>query len=515
MSSPEPRPEHDELLAQLGWMRALALRLVRDPDVADDVLQRACLLALQQSPDHVRTGERLRAWLASVTRRTVGHAWRSERRRSRREQVAARPEALPATVDLAARREILRQLVQAVTALDEPYFSTLVRRYYEGLSMAEIAAQDGIAPEAVRQRLSRARQELRGRLEQTMHAGWMTLPSVAKPASHHFFRGLLMAEQSARPLVMKSVAAIVVAMLGVAAWLTVRTESGPHESDYIVAKNPANTDSPTSRASLPQDAQTPAVLLLPEAPAAAASPPVAPVATEPAAQPAASASTWDQLWKATDATVRGDVALDDVLSTSQTLLNLLEAQGTDPSQLLEAARHGASQTIPLIETPGIGKASVTVSTGKDDKQKPCTAFAFDVELVTRSGYYTGIQQGPEESTKLSIVYSFDEHGAPRSCNTLVQNMPRTGSELHAQMQGLEATRVGGVLSLRGESSYWLPLTLQAIPEGAENPAGGGPVGPGCFLSRMGDHVARADSLADPGMSAFTQRLQGAPADSGR
>ncbi|HEX5011459.1 MAG TPA: sigma-70 family RNA polymerase sigma factor [Planctomycetota bacterium] len=491
-------------------MRALAQRLVRDPDVADDVLQRACLLALQQSPDHVRTGERLRAWLAGVTRRTVGHAWRGERRRLRREQLAARPEALPSTVDLAARRELLRRLVEAVTALDEPYFSTLVRRYYEGLTPTEIAAQDGIAPEAVRQRLARARQELRGRLEKTMHAGWLTLPSPAQPTWHHFVRGLLMVEKSSRPFVLKSVAAIILAMLGVAVWLTVRTGSGAHENDHVVATSPASrTDvrSPTAGASLPQVAQAPAVPVHPDAPAASAAPAATPEATASGAPSAGSSSTWDQLWKAADATVRGDVGVADVVSTSQTLLALLEAQGVDPVSLLGSARHGASQTVPLMDMPGVGKASVTVSSGKDDHQKPVTAFAFDVELVTRSGYYTGVQQGQDESTKLSISYSFDEQGAPRSCNTLVQNIPG-GRDLHARLHGLAPANVGGVLSLSGESGYWMPITLQAIQKGEENPAGGGPAGADGLLSRMGDRVARNDSLADPRMSAFTGRLSG-------
>jgi len=518
MSAPETRPEQDELLAQLGWMRALALRLVRDPDVADDVLQRACLLALQQPTEHPRTGERLRAWLAAVTRRMGGHAGRSERRRSRREQAAARPEALPATVDLAARREILRRLVEAVTALEEPYFSTLVRRYYDGLSATEIAAQDGVSAEAVRQRLARARHELRGRLEKAVQAGWLTLPSLARPTSHHFLRGLLMAEKSTRPVMLKSAAAIVIAMLGVTVWLTSRTESGAHENGPLVTTGPASgagADSSTPRRNLPPVALAPAVPAQSDTPAPAA-PAVAPGAKAPGAPSAASTSTWDQLWKATDATVRGDVTLDDVLSTSQTLLDILESQGSDPSKLLDAARTGAPQTIPLIETPGVGKASVTVSSGRDEKQNGYTSFAFNVELVTRSGYYTGVQQGADESTNLSISYFFDEHGAPRSCSMHVQNMPSFTPAFRASTQGLAATTVGGILSLKGESSSWSPVTLQVIPEGAEIPKGGGPAGPGgVIFTTVGDPIAKADSLADSRMDAFAQRLQGAPAGSGR
>jgi RNA polymerase sigma-70 factor (ECF subfamily) len=514
MGTPEPHPEHDELLAQLGWMRALAMRLVRDPDVADDVLQRACLLALQQSPDQVRTGDRLRAWLASVTRRMVGHAWRTEDRRSRRERVAAKPEALPATVDLAARREILRRLVQAVTALDEPYFSTLVRRYYEGLSTTDIAAQDGIAPEAVRQRLSRARRELRQNLEQTLQAGWLPSLSIASSPSHPFLRGLIMAEQSARPLILKSVAAIVVAAISITAWLTVRPETSADESGLSPATNPvvgADADPQTSRFDLPSVAQAPAESIGAGDLASSTSPTVAPVAADPTAEPATSTSTWDQLWKATDATMRGDVALADILSTSQTLLDIFESQLTDASNPIEPARYGATESYPLFEAPGFGKASLTVSKGKDEGQRAYTAYAFNVELDTRSGYYTGVEQDQDdETTTLTISYALDEKGAPRSCATLAQNMQGRGKEFHARMQGLGPMRVGGCLSVSGESSHWAPLTLQAIPEGSENPASGKPAGPGCFVSMTGDHVAKGDSLADPALGAMSQRLNALP-----
>jgi RNA polymerase sigma-70 factor (ECF subfamily) len=160
----------DELLAQLGWVRALAQRLVADPDVTDDVLQQVCLLALQQTPPSARTGPRLRAWLATVTRRLAQHASREDRRRQRREHAAAVPEALPGTLEVALHREALRGLTEAVASLEEPYYSAIIARYFDGRSIAQIATLSGTSIDAVQQRLSRARRQLRTRLQSLLAA---------------------------------------------------------------------------------------------------------------------------------------------------------------------------------------------------------------------------------------------------------------------------------------------------------------------------------------------------------
>src|SRR5262245_19481219 len=118
----------DDLLAQLGWVRALARSLILDPDVTDDVLQEVCLLALQEAPRQARTGPRLRAWLATATRTLARHVRRADDRRARREQAAAAHEALPSTSDVAEQREALRNLVDAITSLDEPYYTAVVER---------------------------------------------------------------------------------------------------------------------------------------------------------------------------------------------------------------------------------------------------------------------------------------------------------------------------------------------------------------------------------------------------
>jgi hypothetical protein len=54
-----------------------------------------------------------------------------------------------------------------------------VHRYSEGLTAAEIGALDGVSPEAVRQRLARARRQIRTRLEAALGKGLPGLPLLA------------------------------------------------------------------------------------------------------------------------------------------------------------------------------------------------------------------------------------------------------------------------------------------------------------------------------------------------
>ena len=204
----------DELISQLGWVRALARSLVFEPDIADDVLQQVCLLALQRPPRQ-REGAGLRAWLSSATRRLASRSARSETRRRRREQRAARPEAAPDTSDIAATRDELRRLVEAVTGLEEPYFTAIVERYFQGRAVDEIAARHDTTPAAVRQRLSRARQQLRARLEGVVEGDrerWalLLLPAAVRPApvSPLARGGLSMAQKAGLSLTTKLAAGL-------------------------------------------------------------------------------------------------------------------------------------------------------------------------------------------------------------------------------------------------------------------------------------------------------------------
>ncbi|MFT7170857.1 MAG: RNA polymerase sigma-70 factor (ECF subfamily) [Paracoccaceae bacterium] len=157
--------QQQQLLAQMGWVRGLARRLVTDPGLADDIAQDAWLAAHSAPPAHVESDGHLRAWLAVVVRNLVGKSGRSKSRRRGREERAARPEAIESSAELVAKGAMHRDLTNCVMALDEPYRSTLLLRYFEGLSTDEVARRQQITPAAARKRLSRATDKLRANLD--------------------------------------------------------------------------------------------------------------------------------------------------------------------------------------------------------------------------------------------------------------------------------------------------------------------------------------------------------------
>jgi RNA polymerase sigma-70 factor (ECF subfamily) len=152
------------LLSEAGWVRRVAARLVRDGSAADDVAQDAWVQALKQRPDATTT---LRGWLTEVMRRLAHTRARAEARRRTRELEEAHAPQDTATADrLLEKAQLLHRIGQMVAELDQPYRSTLLLRYFEGLSAAEIARREGVPPGTVRWRLKEALDQLRARLSQ-------------------------------------------------------------------------------------------------------------------------------------------------------------------------------------------------------------------------------------------------------------------------------------------------------------------------------------------------------------
>jgi hypothetical protein len=114
-----------------------------------------------------RQGGNLGAWLQIVVARLCFQHRRMERRREARERAAARPEALAPTIDVVARRETIHAVTAAVFALEEPYQSTLLLRYFEDLAPAAIARRTETNLATVKSRLQRGLLLLRARLDGT------------------------------------------------------------------------------------------------------------------------------------------------------------------------------------------------------------------------------------------------------------------------------------------------------------------------------------------------------------
>lgn len=168
----------------LEWLRRLAGALVREPHAADDLVQDT----LVAEGDSARPAQvPRRAWLAGIARRLAARRHRGEARRRRREHVAARDESLPDSTTLVERAEVAELLVAAARRLDEPFRRTILLRFLEDLSPAEIAERDGVPPDTVRWRTRRGLALLRSDLTARHQRDWSSwcvlLLPLARPSS--------------------------------------------------------------------------------------------------------------------------------------------------------------------------------------------------------------------------------------------------------------------------------------------------------------------------------------------
>ncbi len=170
-----------ELLRHAVWIRRLALGLVGDAAQADDLVQDTWLAALRRPPSADRP---LRPWLGTVLRNAARQAFRGHRRRTERQHEAREPAPVAGPDELAERLEAERRMTDELARLAEPYRSTLLLRYYEGLEPSEIASRLGLPAGTVRWRLKHGLDELRGRLDERFgeRAQWSALVlSLARP----------------------------------------------------------------------------------------------------------------------------------------------------------------------------------------------------------------------------------------------------------------------------------------------------------------------------------------------
>lgn len=201
LKSPERLLDHGQFL------RGLAAALVRNPADADDVVQGAYTAALTKAPP---AGWHLPQWLAGVTRNLARRSVRDRVRRQAREQVAVRDDAVRATDEVVELEELRQRVVQAVLALDDPYRSVVLMRFYDGLEPGEIARRQGVPAATVRSHLHRAVQQLRGRLDREQRPDRRPWTAVLLPFAHE------MVPAAATPM-----ARSVWAKVGIAAAVTV------------------------------------------------------------------------------------------------------------------------------------------------------------------------------------------------------------------------------------------------------------------------------------------------------
>ncbi|MEM9803199.1 MAG: sigma-70 family RNA polymerase sigma factor [Planctomycetota bacterium] len=223
-------PDLESLLEGSGWVDRLARSLVADPHAADDLVQEAWVVALERGPKGV-DGIGRRRWLSAVLRNLARDRRRGERRRSDREADVASGAETEQEDDAAAMLQQLdahRRVVDAVRALDEPYRSAVLMRYFDGKSPAEIARRLDVPVKTVQSRLHRALAKLRASLRRDFGGGAGTWLLALVPLSERsgWTGGALAGGALSGALIMDAKLKITLAAVAVAGVTALATFSG-------------------------------------------------------------------------------------------------------------------------------------------------------------------------------------------------------------------------------------------------------------------------------------------------
>ena len=152
------------------------VRMTRRRDVAEDLLQET-FMRLAEHAKELTVDTRLGAWLFTIAHRLVVSWARAQAVRAqlagdlpRREPPNSDRSPLEALCDSQAQLALER----GFAALPEAYREVALLVGIEGMQPTEVAAILGIRPEAVRQRLARARTQLADLLGEHAPAAWRT-----------------------------------------------------------------------------------------------------------------------------------------------------------------------------------------------------------------------------------------------------------------------------------------------------------------------------------------------------
>jgi RNA polymerase sigma-70 factor (ECF subfamily) len=373
MTRPADPPTPEALLAHREWMRAIARSLVGDENAVDDVEQRTWLTVLRNRRPVVS----VRGWLRHAVRSAAADEFRSASRRRAREEASARPESLPPTDHLAAQAEAQRAVAAAVTGLPEPYRTTVLLRYFEELSLDEVAARMGVPLETVRTRLRRAHALLRDALDREFgdRRKWalvllpLTRPRHLVPIGAATGGALLMAANT------KTVAAVAAAvlLLTAAGWWAADVATRPDDTAVAigdamsqpVAAAPPRTKSPAITPKADDSAAVAAGIVLGVDVADATGRPVAgarvamkPIARDPALGP-------ESDWGDSFLTLRSAAAPAPSRTATTSEGGTADVAGLAPGawRLVVSAEGFATSSEPVTVTPSPGRRHVVLVPG--------------------------------------------------------------------------------------------------------------------------------------------------------
>lgn len=165
------------------------LRLVRDPDLAEELAQDAFVRAYVNAEKY-RTIARFSTWLYTIATNLVRNRYRQKKRRppvlslffragdGEEEMAQDIVDEAPNPEEQAVSRDLQRVIAEATEQIPERYREPFVLREVNQLSYEEIAAVTGLKLGTVRSRINRARTHFRKIIEPLLDDPSLT-PEVA------------------------------------------------------------------------------------------------------------------------------------------------------------------------------------------------------------------------------------------------------------------------------------------------------------------------------------------------
>jgi RNA polymerase sigma-70 factor (ECF subfamily) len=148
------------------------LRMCKNVHDADDVLQDTLIKIAKHLGDFEGRSS-LSTWAFSLARSACARKRRGLKNRPpvSDEKVSSEPDLAPSPEAKASERQMASALSGALDALPDDYREVILLRDVEGLSASEAAASIGISVDALKSRLHRAREALRGALRPVLEPG--------------------------------------------------------------------------------------------------------------------------------------------------------------------------------------------------------------------------------------------------------------------------------------------------------------------------------------------------------
>jgi len=153
------RSEYEQVADQLY---TFILRTVGDPDLAADILQEAAYRAYR-SRRQFRGDSKFKTWIYRIAVNTMKNQWaRAQRERKWFDEIRDLDSApSPSPEQLVTGKQDAARLSGALMLLEEGYRVPFMLKHVEGLSYNEISEILGVAENAARVRVYRARHALR------------------------------------------------------------------------------------------------------------------------------------------------------------------------------------------------------------------------------------------------------------------------------------------------------------------------------------------------------------------